>query len=83
MARKMLTCLKFFHSGDRSIVGPVIHLVMNFRYIYSICTICTVCMHCMYVLYICVQVMYACMYCMYVFTLLFMWYSFMYTCIGK
>ena len=31
LGRKMLTCLKYFHSGDRSIVGPVIHLAMNFR----------------------------------------------------
>lgn len=31
MSRKLLTCLKYFHSGDRITVGSVIRLVMNFR----------------------------------------------------
>ena len=31
MSQKLLTCLKYFHSGDRNIVGSVIQLVMNFR----------------------------------------------------
>lgn len=31
MSRKLLSCLKYFHSGDRNTVGSVIKLVMNFR----------------------------------------------------